>query len=48
MFPYSGASGYQKQVNQALQFDNPIAVVFKHEFPKTCFLHISVHFWGLK
>jgi len=35
MFSYSGAEGYQKQVNQALQFDNPIAVVFKNEFPKT-------------
>lgn len=35
MFSYSGAEGYQKQVNQALQFNNPIAVVFKNEFPKT-------------
>ena len=35
MFSYSGKQEYQKQVNQALQFDNPIAVVFKNEFPKT-------------
>ena len=34
MFSYSGASGYKKQVNQALCFNNPIAVVFKNEFPK--------------
>ena len=34
MFSYSGATGYQKQVNQALMFNNPIAVVFKNEFPK--------------
>ena len=35
MFSYSGAEGYQKQVNQAIQFENPIAVVFKNDFPKT-------------
>ena len=35
MFSYSGAEGYQKQVIKALEFNNPIAVVFKNEFPKT-------------
>ena len=34
MFSYSGASGYQKQVSKAIEFSNPIAVVFKNEFPK--------------
>jgi hypothetical protein len=34
MFSYSGASGYENQVIKALQFDNPIAVVFRNTFPK--------------
>jgi len=35
MFSYSGKQEYQKQVIEALYFSNPIAVVFKNEFPKT-------------
>tara|TARA_R100001510_G_scaffold27675_1_gene24371 strand:- start:923 stop:1648 length:726 start_codon:yes stop_codon:yes gene_type:complete len=34
MFSYSGKQEYQKQVIEALYFSNPIAVVFKNEFPK--------------
>ena len=35
MFSYSGKKEYQKQVSRAIKFNNPIAVVFKYEFPKT-------------
>ena len=35
MFSYSGKEEYKNQVIKALQFNNPIAVVFKNEFPKT-------------
>ena len=35
MFSYSGKEDYKNQVIKALQFNNPIAVVFKNEFPKT-------------
>ena len=35
MFSYSGKQEYQKQVSKAIEFSNPIAVVFKNEFPKT-------------
>ena len=34
MFSYSGAPGYQKQVEIALQTDVPIAVVFRNGMPK--------------
>jgi hypothetical protein len=34
MFSYSGKKEYQKQVSRAIEFNNPIAVVFKNEFPK--------------
>ena len=34
MFSYSGKQEYQKQVSKAIEFSNPIAVVFKNEFPK--------------
>ena len=34
MFSYSGKQEYQKQVSKAIEFNNPIAVVFKNEFPK--------------
>ena len=34
MFSYSGKQEYQKQISKAVNFSNPIAVVFKNEFPK--------------
>jgi hypothetical protein len=35
IFSYSGKATYQKQVEIALQYNNPIAVVFEKHLPKT-------------